>query len=147
MSRRPHPWLIALALLALGYAQVFGLMRGYLCDCHGIVSISAFDHCHPDHDQCCHDDETPLHSHTDHDDEDGETHEHEPVKDTVQAQSGTSVAFSISAPLPTFCILPKFSVNVIMDESVALVATLPPRALELDRRWPHVLTHAVALRI
>jgi hypothetical protein len=29
--------LIAFALLALGWAQVFGIMRGYLCDCHGIA--------------------------------------------------------------------------------------------------------------
>lgn len=139
--------LIALALLALGWAQVFGIMRGYLCDCHGIAQISSFDHCHGDHDKCCHDDESTSHSHDDHDKHGGETHEHEPVKDTVQARTIASMDVVTSAPLPALFILPDFVNSLDLAQPAMLSPTPPPRLAELHRRWPRVLTRSVALRI
>lgn len=139
--------LIAFALLALGWAQVFGIMRGYLCDCHGTAQITAFDHCHGDHDKCCHDDKSTSHSHEDHDDGEGETHEHEPVKDTVQARTIASAAVSASAPVLALFILPDFVTGFDLAQPAMLSPTPPPRLAELHRRWPRVLTRSVALRI
>lgn len=139
--------LIAFALLALGWAQVFGIMRGYLCDCHGIAQISSFDHCHGDHDKCCHDDESTSHSHDDHDEDEGETHEHEPVKDTVQARTIASTAVVASAPVLAIFTLPDFLISLDLAQPAMLSPTPPPRLAELHRRWPRVLTRSVALRI
>jgi hypothetical protein len=138
--------LVALALLALGWAQVFGIMRGYLCDCHGVTQITAFDHCHADHDKCCHEDESTSHSHEDHDEDDGETHEHEPVKDTVQARTIASDVVT-SAPLLALFILPDFVNSLNLAQPAVLLPTPPPRLAELHRIWPRVLTRSVALRI
>lgn len=139
--------LIAFALLALGWAQVFGIMRGYLCDCHGTALISSFDHCHGDHDKCCHEDESTPHSHEDHDEDDGETHEHEPVKDTVQARTSASASLVTSAPVLALFILPDFVTGFDLAQPAMLAPTPPPRHAEPHRRWPRVLTHSVALRI
>lgn len=139
--------LIAFALLALGWAQVFGIMRGYLCDCHGTAQISSFDHCHGDHDKCCHDDESTSHSQEDHDGDEGETHEHKPVKDTVQARTIASMDVVISAPLLALFILPDFLNSLDLAQPALLSPTPPPRLAELHRRWPRLLTRSVALRI
>lgn len=139
--------LIAFALLALGWAQVFGIMRGYLCECHGTAQISSFDHCHGDHDKCCHEDESTSHSHEDHDEDDGETHEHEPVKDTVQARTIASTSVATSAPVLALFILPDFVNSFDLAQPAMLSPTPPPRLAELHRRWPRVLTRSVALRI
>lgn len=147
MARRPHPLLIAFALLALGWAQVFGIMRGYLCDCHGTAQISSFDHCHGDHDKCCHEDESTSHSHEQHEKDDGETHEHEPVKDTVQARTIASTSVATSAPVLALFILPDFVTSFDLGQPAMLSPTPPPRLAELHRRWPSVLTRSVAMRI
>jgi hypothetical protein len=139
--------LIAFALLALGWAQVFGIMRGYLCDCHGIAQISASDHCHGDSSHCCHDNESPQHSHEDHDEDDRKTHEHEPVKDTVQARTIASTSVAASAPVLALFILPDFVTGFDLAQSAMLSPTPPPRLAELHRRWPRVLTRSVAMRI
>lgn len=147
MSRRPHPTLIAFALLALGWAQVFGMMRGYLCDCNGSAHISALDHCHGDHGECCHDDESAQHSHKDHDEDDGETHEHMPLKESVQARTIASLEVSVSTPAFVTFILPDFVAGFYLAQPAMLSPTPPPRLAELHRRWPRVLTRSVAMRI
>ena len=86
-SRVPHLRLLAvLGLLALLSAQVFGLTRGYQCDCTGQVEWTAQDHCHGPHDAGCHDDEAPGHAH-DEGDGSGERHEHQEVRDDAEARS------------------------------------------------------------
>jgi hypothetical protein len=147
MSRRPSPLLIAFALLALSWAQVFGIMRGYLCDCHGVAQITAYDHCHGDDDQCCHEDEPASHSHEDHDEDDGGAHQHEPVKESVQARTIATTSVATSAPVLALFILPEFVTGFDLAQLAMLSPTPPPRLAELHRRWPRVLTRSVAMRI
>ncbi len=68
-----------LAALAVAAAQVLGVQRGYLCDCHGIVVATEAEHCHhhmedgekPDFTPCAGDshDECPAE----------DTEHHEPI--------------------------------------------------------------------
>lgn len=144
MTRRPASSLTLLALLALGWAQVFGLTRGYWCDCSGVAQVSQFDHCHGHHGGGCHHDDTPSHSHEDHDADDGETHQHAPAQESLDAQTFAS----LSAPLP-----PAVAVEVLPvfqprpgDERRQEPCPRPP-SLTRDQRWPCVLSRTVALRI
>ncbi|GEP41488.1 hypothetical protein [Brevifollis gellanilyticus] len=152
MTRRPNPWLIGLALLALGWAQVFGIMRGYLCDCSGVAQISVFDHCHGDHGEACHHDDTPAHSCNDgHDHGDQvpcETHDHEPVKEDVKAQVAANAASTVLTTPPLLFVLPDFEFRqfVVITTLSTNEATAPLRS-GVPRSWPQMLTHAVALRI
>lgn len=153
MSRRPNPWFIAFALLALGWAQVFGIMRGYLCDCSGVAQISSFDHCHGNHGEACHHDgEGPAHSCQDHH-EDGEqvpceTHEHEPVKESVQAQMTAASTTLVHATPPLLFVLPDFEFRqLVVLTTTTLNDTIAPMRSGVPRTWPQMLTHAVALRI
>lgn len=145
MSRQASRSLIAFALLALGWAQVFGLTRGYWCDCSGSGSLSMFDHCHGEHGVSCHHDDAPLHSHEDHD-EDGGTHEHEPVKENLDAQTLAVSTLSAPAELPVE-ILPDFAA-ALRNRLPSGIPAKPPRPAEEEmRHWPRVLSHAVVLRI
>ncbi len=145
MPRRPSTCLIALALLALGWAQVFGLTRGYWCDCSGVGHVSAFDHCHGDHGRSCHHDDSPLHSHEDHQEHESETHEHAPIKEALDAQPQVS----LSAPAwAATCleIIPLFQLDLDSEWQSASALRPPPR-LATQRPWAEVLTHTIALRI
>lgn len=145
MPRQASRSLVAFALLALGWAQVFGLTRGYWCDCSGVGHVSMFDHCHGHHGTDCHHDDVPLHSHEDHDD-DGETHEHAPVKESLDAQTLAVSPLSVPAELPVE-ILPDFAA-VAGSWLVSGAPARPPRpAVDEMRQWPRVLSHAVVLRI
>jgi hypothetical protein len=152
MTRRHNPWLVGLALLALGWAQVFGIMRGYLCDCSGVVQISIYDHCHGDHGEACHHDDTPAHScRDDHEHGDGipcETHDHEPVKEDVRAQVAANASSTVPTTPPLLFVLPDFEFRqlVVTTTLVTNDAAAPMRS-DASRLWPRMLTHAVALRI
>jgi hypothetical protein len=137
--------LIAFALLSLGWAQVFGIMRGYLCDCHGYTQISAFDHCHATHSAISAEDDTPSHSHEE--DHDHKTHEHLPLKESVQARTVVSTSGVTSVPVLALFILPDFVTCFDLAQPAMLSPTPPPRLAELHRRWPRVLTRSVAMRI
>ena len=73
MSRFAKQLLMLLAVLAVGTAQVFGISRGFLCECSGEpVPVESADcetaHCHPgsehhDHDHDCPGDEPQEHQH------------------------------------------------------------------------------------
>lgn len=146
MSRQASRSLIAFALLALGWAQVFGLTRGYWCDCSGAGHVSMFDHCHGHHGTSCHHDEIPLHSHEDHDDG-GETHEHAPVKESLDAQTLVLTVLSVPSELPVE-FLPDFVATVARNGQASGAPARPPRpAVDELRQWPRVLSHAVVLRI
>jgi len=93
--RTPFSKLLALlCLTALFGAQVFGVVRGYVCDCTGLMQWTAQDHCHgPDHDNC-HRDEAPGHEHREGDGA-GERRDHEQVRDEVDSRL---VQPSVDAP-------------------------------------------------
>lgn len=146
MSRRMPSSLIACALLALGWAQVFGLTRGYWCDCAGAGQVSMFDHCHGDHGQGCHHDDSPLHSHEGHEDDEEDTHEHAPVKVSLDAQVVVSVSVDGQAALPVE-ILSSSAAVVPVPMHEAAPATPPRPWVDEGRHWPRVLARAIALRI
>lgn len=144
-SKARYQILTCLALLALGWAQVFGLMRGYICDCRGEVEITAFDHCHGPHGVACHhDDEDPSHHH---DETTGDTHEHAPLKEPGDAKQ--LVTQSSSAPLPVLAVVAILESLTLLQvgDDTASRALIPPREQSTGRRWPEVLTRTIALRI
>ncbi len=140
-----------IAFLAVGWAQTFGLPRGWLCDCGGVEGITQVDHCHGPHSHACHDDEDEDHSvpHQ-HDDEedDGDTHPHAAVVDSLIAKEQNDFAFSISAPVQVLCLQSIWD-SVIrvpsFDEHCA--EKPPPWVGPAEQSWPRLLTRAIALRI
>ena len=84
--RVPYFSLLALlGVLSLLGAQVFGIARGFECDCTGRVEFTQFDHCHGPHHSDCHRDEAPGHQHEEGDDA-GERREHQQVRDDVDSR-------------------------------------------------------------
>lgn len=146
MFRRPPLFLTALALLALGWAQVFGMMRGYVCDCSGKAEITGFDHCHGVHDHACHHDDVPQHDHDDHS-EDDTSHEHSPLVETVKSdQVAGQVSFAVAPVLAVIATLEAITPFISLYE-IAIPYTPPPRDDGGGRRWPQVLTRTIALRV
>ncbi len=151
-SKASRPLLTCLALLALGWAQVFGMMRGYVCDCAGAPEISAFDHCHGEHGVACRHDAVPSHH-----DEGAPPHRHDgpsdcsqdhvPLKETVQSKQ-----ISIEASLVP---LPIMAVVSILEPLTMLQASIDPVHRSFTaaddgsvlRRWPSVITRTIALRV
>lgn len=142
--------LTCLALLALGWAQVFGMMRGYVCDCGGEIEISAYDHCHGPHGVSCHHDgelahdhdEAPLHHH-----DDADTHEHEALKESVKAKQISLL--SSQAPLPVMAVIAELEplTMLLAFAEASGSQTPPPKVGDLRRRWTSLLTHTIALRV
>lgn len=148
MFRRPPLFLTALALLALGWAQVFGMMRGYVCDCGGEVEITAMDHCHGPHGIACHDHEfaAPGHDQDDHSDE-SDSHEHAPLTESVQAHQQSVHSSLVVAPmLAVIATLEAITPFISLNE-IAISYTSPLRDDGGGRRWPQVLTRTIALRV
>ncbi len=85
---------VLLALVALAGAQVFGLQRGYLCECTGQVIETASTHC----DVSPGGTPAPCDSHSHHE-RDGGTQQHTPVKVdlTAHAQGKDASAASFAA--------------------------------------------------
>ncbi|MES2506268.1 MAG: hypothetical protein V4599_06165 [Verrucomicrobiota bacterium] len=145
-SKARYQILTCLALLALGWAQVFGLMRGYICDCGGEVEITAFDHCHGPHGVACHHDDEPAHHHDD--ETEGDTHEHEPLKEPGHAKQ--LVSQSSALPLPVLAVLATLELPpllLLVNDPARRPGMHPPRDDSRGRRWPEVLTRTIALRI
>ncbi len=81
MSRLAKHFLMLLAVLAVGTAQVFGIARGFVCVCSGEPvpvesALCETSHCHPGHEH---------HDHDDHDcpGEEPEEHHHREVTESI----------------------------------------------------------------
>lgn len=154
MTHSRRQLLTACVLLTLAAAQLFGLPRGYLCDCGGIAQVTQMDHCHGPHSAACHEHETPCHEAEDHHgeehphDHDTDTHEHEEVIESLLAQA-TSGSSSLAPPsLDCVAVLPAWlgtamSVSSMPPGRPPALATAPPRS----RTWPAVLAHRIVLRV
>jgi hypothetical protein len=139
--------LVAAALLAVGWAQAFGLHRGYLCDCAGGIHLTQVDHCHSAGSSDHHDHELPL----DHDcPADQATHDHDPVVDDLVAQHLSSGKIQ-APPLPLMD-------GVLAWHTATLFTALPndlpePGAWSQLRRcprlpdWPRQLSQSISLRL
>lgn len=100
-------WLfIVLCAVAVCVAQVFGVVRGFQCDCGGVPQIVATESCSGPHGAGCHS-EDASHDHAPIDGESrGGTKQHTEVKDDL---NGTmSAASAAHLPAPFVAILPEF---------------------------------------
>ena len=143
MSRSAHSCFIAFAMFALGWAQVFGMTRGYLCSCSGMVEITQSDHCHGDEVLGCHHDDEPLHSHEEHEGED--SHEHALLKDSPESQVLSFPQLAAISPMATDLEAFVFSRTTIQPMSLSYL--MSGNVVEWGRRWPQVLTRTIALRV
>lgn len=107
MIRTLRSFVVLLALLALAGAQVFGLQRGFLCECSGEAVETSYEYCHHVHgdmhapcedDHHEHDGATPLdHEHG----TQGGSHEHTPLKVELTAASHSKDATAaVAVPVP-----------------------------------------------
>lgn len=139
-----------IALLAVGWAQTFGLHRGFACDCGGMEQITQVDHCHGPHSTACHEEENADHSIPhEHEEDDGSTHQHAAVVDSLVAKQQTDFAFSIAAPVKVLDAqaLWESSVHVLTEDDRS-TETPPPRAGPAQASaWPRLLAQTIALRI
>lgn len=155
--------LTALALLLVACAQIFGMDRGFLCDCGGIEKITRVDHCHGPHSAACHQDEdeaqdhdhalTPHH-HDESDPQSGEdtdtdTHEHQALIESLLASLSPGFEFSAPPAIIIGWVMPEWQSPVIdlaaLTSTPEVAAADPPQATH--RPWPRVLARTVALRI
>src|SRR6478672_6494347 len=95
MYRMARSFIVLLALLALAGAQVFGLQRGFLCECSGETVETSYEFCHHVHENmhepCAeghhqHDGSSAAPEDHQHDNQ-GDSHEHTPLKVTLTAAS------------------------------------------------------------
>ncbi|RBP42456.1 hypothetical protein DES53_106164 [Roseimicrobium gellanilyticum] len=107
MNRTVRSFVVLFALLALAGAQVFGLQRGFLCECSGEAVETSYEYCHHVHgdlhapceeDHHEHDGTVPRnHEH----ENQGGSHEHTPLKVNLTAASqGKDTTASVAVPVP-----------------------------------------------
>lgn len=136
-----------IAFLAVGWAQTFGLHRGWLCDCGGVEQITQVDHCHGPHSTACHEEEDHSTPHQHDEGDDGETHQHAVVVDSLVAKQQNDAGLSLAAPV-------QWVEAVCLWESVLRAASVarpimetPPQRSWAGREWPRRLAQVIALRI
>lgn len=143
-----------IALVAIGWAQTFGLHRGYACDCGGVEAFTQVDHCHGPHSTACHEegneDHAIPHQH-DEEEEDGDTHPHAVVVDSLVAkQQNDDFSFSLAVPVRALDAQALWECAVHMPPQLQHQApTPPPRAgpALAASAWPRLLAQTIALRI
>ncbi|WP_395730744.1 hypothetical protein [Prosthecobacter sp.] len=141
--------LTSLAVLAVACAQVFGLQRGFLCDCGGVQEVTQADHCHGPHSAACHDEEkaAPCHSSDDHPDSE-DTHEHPAIVESLTASQASVIQIAAPAPVLVDLVIPEWILSVLLPAQVSMVAEAPPwLEHERGRTWPQVLAHTIVLRV
>ncbi|MBE2284654.1 MAG: hypothetical protein IAE77_14445 [Prosthecobacter sp.] len=149
MLRLRHHRLVLglLALLAIGWAQTFGLHRGFMCDCGGVERLSQVDHCDGPHSAACHEEEhEPAPAHDDEEDV-GDRHEHAAVVDSLVAKHQQDATPDIS---------PQFDVigTLVLEKSCRLALAgvrrapeTPPRRSLPAHEWPRRIAQVISLRV
>jgi hypothetical protein len=109
MNRTVRSFIVLFALLALAGAQVFGLQRGFLCECSGETVETSYEYCHHVHgnmhEPCAedhqeHEDSSPAPQDHEHPNQGG-SHEHAPLKVTLTAASqGKDTSAAVVVPVP-----------------------------------------------
>src|SRR5687767_3294114 len=119
--RSPFVRLFALVCFAaLMSTHVFGVARGYQCDCTGRVEWTAQDHCHGPHDADCHGDEASGQV-PDHSDDTGERRDHEQVREDMRLR----LVQSLEAPALVPVLIAVWGEKTVWS---AEVLPLPPTA-------------------
>ncbi|QIF00376.1 hypothetical protein [Roseimicrobium sp. ORNL1] len=113
MSRTVRSYIALFALLALAGAQVFGLQRGFLCECTGETVETSKEYCHhvegnvpascaedhQGHEHHVSNTASRGHEHKNHGQ--GGSHEHAPLKVTLTAASqGKDTSAAVVVPVP-----------------------------------------------
>lgn len=136
-----------LAVLAVACAQVFGLGRGYLCDCGGVEKVTMADHCHGPHSEACHEHEEDLPCNSEDDQHyEGDTHSHTALIESLRASPVSHLQVAAPVPVVIGFIMPQWTqaeVSACQPMSAQPQWQVPDRT----RAWTHVLAHAVVLRI
>lgn len=118
---------IALAVLAIAHAQVFGLKRTFICSCADVLVETRTEHCHGPHtlDDDHHDHDAPHHH--DDDDTDSDTHHHTPLTVELKAQGKNFAPISISVPvLVVLCELTHLAADLAWSPQVTTLLSKPP---------------------
>lgn len=126
---------VVLLLASLAGAQLFGVVRGFICECTGAsVPVASADcraeTCHPgaSHDACCQE-----HEHR---------HQHQEVRETLDATSGTA---------PVLLPVPLLHVVAILELPAPVwKETLPPewrRAVDTGPPPPLIVKETVVLLV
>lgn len=150
MSKKARLLFLAFATVALGWAQAFGLHRGYYCECTGSGHLTLVNHCHASHadlDDHDHDHHLP-HEHDCSDEQD--THEHPAVVDLLVAQNLSFLQVQapplmlweagwIWQPLP--------HLSPTLDSSPEIWRTRAFRRCPSSEDWPRQLSQAISLRL
>jgi len=113
-----------------------------------VENIIQVDHCHGPHSTACHDEDNEDHSvpHG-HAEDDGDTHEHAVVVDSLVAKQQSDFAFSIAAPVKVLCVLDAWESSLRVPSQVRHLAETPPSRAGPAREWPRVIAQTIALRI
>ena len=135
-----------IALLAVGWAQTFGLHRGWLCDCGSEEQITWMDHCHGPHSADCHEDEDHSVPH-EHDEDNGDRHQHAAVIDSLVAKQQNDTALQIFAPVNLLSTLDLWETSRQTLAGVRFEAEKPPQRGLQAPEWPRRLAQTIALRI
>ena len=91
-------FLLALCVLAVVSAQLFGVGRSFLCLCSGAPVAMASDHCHGPHGEDCHAGMAPAHS-AESCPDDGDKHTHAQVAQNFQSLAAHTDPLVLTAPL------------------------------------------------
>lgn len=145
-----HAAFTLLAFSAMLWAQVFGLHRGFVCDCGDVAEVTAADHCHGPHSEACHEhEEEPLcRGEGDEHHDDADTHEHAALVERLKAASATQMHVMAPTPLVSVMEMPEWLVAESSDLGRKASSTLfSMDEMVRPRSWPHVLSHTLALRI
>jgi ABC-type Zn2+ transport system substrate-binding protein/surface adhesin len=144
MRSPAHLSLTLLAFTAMLWAQVFGLHRGFVCDCGGVAEVTQIDHCHGPHSEACHDheEEFSVHHHDDHEDSDHEsegTHEHAALVERLVAGAVSDMDVQAPRPLVSAFEMPVWAAEEVVS-APARFADRPRSWIPVPRRrsWPEV---------
>jgi len=136
---RPYRLTISLlALLAISWAQTFGIHRGWLCEHGDEQFITQTDHCHGDHSAAEHQNENHSTPHQ-HDNDDSDTQPLPEVKDSLLAKQQDVGTHDLVILVPS--IIAEVS-WIVQPARLALLKhdTKPPN-------WPQRLTQSISLRV
>ncbi len=138
-----------MAFLALGCAQVFGLQRGFVCECGNEPEVTAWDHCDGPHSEACHENESESVPHSKEDHTDGtDTRDHSSYKEDVTANTVTLVHLAVSQPaLHVIDVLEWFTADRLIVQCTVLAHAPSWQADDDGRHWPRVLAHTIVLRV
>jgi hypothetical protein len=139
----------ALALWVIAWAQVFGIQKGYLCECTGVHRVTQEDHCHTSHSAVDQDHEEtfPCES-SDHSHEDGDTEKHAAIIENWTALEATALQVASTEWIVLHTQLVEWIFTALQPRAVNLAATSPRwEKYSRGRTWPEMLAHQIVLRV